>query len=159
MWVCKPAKNRRVGSDRRALRRWRSTLKQFNRGTRRFLFFFKPALAVAEKGRGVQQGPAAYTNISPSSRCLGPAEKADIQTQTIGLDQVTETNSYSGGKLKNFSKEWEKYTSDPFLLSCIEGCRLNFDTVPIQSKMPRPLKLTTTWEVLTPLNAINLAGN
>ncbi|GFS19173.1 hypothetical protein ElyMa_006866500 [Elysia marginata] len=26
VWVCKPAKNRRVGSDRRALRWWRSTL-------------------------------------------------------------------------------------------------------------------------------------
>ena len=112
----------------------------YNRGTRRFPCF-RPAPAVAEKGRGLQQGPAAYTNISPSSRCLGPAEKADTQTQTIGLDQVPKTNSYSGGKLKNFSKEWGKYTSDPFLLSCIEGCRLNFDTVPIQSKVPRPLKL------------------
>ena len=90
---------------------------------------------------GVQLRPAAYTNISPSSRFLGPAKKADTQMETIGLDQVPKTNSYSEGKLKNFLKEWEKYTSDPFLLSCIEGCRLNFDTVPIESKMPRPLKL------------------
>ena len=46
-----------------------------------------------------------------------------------------------GVSLRIFQRNGKKFTSDPFLLSCIEGCRLNFDTVPIQSKMPRPLKL------------------
>ena len=37
--------------------------------------------------------------------------------------------------------EWTKYTSDPFILSCVNGCKLFFLTQPSQDKLPHPIKL------------------
>ena len=46
-----------------------------------------------------------------------------------------------GGKIKHFMHEWTKYTSDPFILSCVSGCKLFFLTQPSQDKLPHPIKL------------------
>ena len=126
------------------LRMARSTqrfhLYSYNRGTRRFPFLGQRQ-PWRKRGGGGGGGYNRGQQHLPLLAVLGASRESRYPNANIGLDQVPKTNSYIGGKLKNFSKEWEKYASDPFLLSCIEGCRLNFDTVPIQSKVPRSLKL------------------
>ena len=54
---------------------------------------------------------------------------------------------HCGGKLKYYWKEWVKYTSDKFVLSCIRGCKINFISSPIQRKMPHPLRLNQEQEL------------
>ena len=45
-----------------------------------------------------------------------------------------------GGRLKHFSKEWGKLTSDPFVLDCIGGCKIDFTSIPCQTNLPSELK-------------------
>lgn len=41
-----------------------------------------------------------------------------------------------GGRLKEFKKEWEKITDDPFVLQCVKGYKIPFVSQPHQVRIP-----------------------
>ncbi|KAK3738954.1 hypothetical protein RRG08_006521 [Elysia crispata] len=79
----------------------------YNRGPCRF-----PLLGQRQprrkRGGGYNRGQLQHTPTAPP-----PAQKADILTETIGLDQVSETNSYSGESKAVFHIEPLLKTNSP----------------------------------------------
>ena len=43
------------------------------------------------------------------------------------------------GRLKFYADVWKSYTSDPFILSAISGYELEFDSTPVQLKIPNEI--------------------
>ena len=59
-------------------------------------------------------------------------EKAVETVGTISNDTCTTLD---------FVNNWLLYTSDPFVIQCISGCKINFVSNPIQLAEPRLLRL------------------
>jgi len=51
----------------------------------------------------------------------------------------TEQALKPAGRLKFFAHEWEKITSDKTILSYVQGCKIEFDTEPLQTAQPRAI--------------------
>ena len=50
-----------------------------------------------------------------------------------------ETNhTFVGGQISQRLKEWEKITSDPWILGTVKGVQIPFEEVPIQQREPTP---------------------
>jgi len=48
-----------------------------------------------------------------------------------------ESHAYAGNLIHNLDV-WRKSTSDPWVLETVSGYHLEFDTLPVQSVLPRP---------------------
>ena len=48
-----------------------------------------------------------------------------------------ESHAYAGNLMHNLDV-WRKITSDPWVLETVSGYHLEFDTLPVQSVLPRP---------------------
>ena len=48
-----------------------------------------------------------------------------------------ESHAYAGNLLHNLDV-WRKITSDPWVLETVSGYHLEFDSLPVQSVLPRP---------------------
>lgn len=48
---------------------------------------------------------------------------------------------FISGGLANKVKEWQKISSDPWILSTESGYKIEFDETPFQYKIPLPIKL------------------
>ena len=44
-----------------------------------------------------------------------------------------------GGRTKHCIKQWRKITKDPFILQCVQGCKINFCDTPHQDRMPHQI--------------------
>ena len=44
-----------------------------------------------------------------------------------------------GGRTKYHVNKWREITKDPFILNCIQGCKINFISTPIQTKFPHQI--------------------
>ena len=101
--------------------------------------FFKRKQGVEEK-RG-WDGDAGRLHTTSSKEQLGSTE-ADLPQKKISQVPVsTYSSMLKGGKIKHFMHEWTKYTSEPFILNCVNCCKLFFLTQPSQDKLPHPIKL------------------
>lgn len=65
-----------------------------------------------------------------------PASVSSSELISVPEGEV-EVNSFAG-RLKDFYRAWSNLTSDPFVLSCIEGYKIRFHTRPTQSRAPPP---------------------
>ena len=93
-----------------------------------------------EEKRG-WDGDAGRLHTTSSKEQLGSTE-ADLPQEKISQVSVSTCSSMlRGGKIKHFMHEWTKYNSDPFILSCVNGCKLFFLTQPSRDKLPHPIKL------------------
>ena len=45
------------------------------------------------------------------------------------------------GTTKLFLNNWKQYTTNPFVLECVTGCKINFEVIPYQSQEPRPIRM------------------
>ena len=53
------------------------------------------------------------------------------------------SNISLGGRTKHHYQQWQTITQDPFVLSCILGCKINFTQVPIQTTPSFQLKFNS----------------
>lgn len=56
--------------------------------------------------------------------------------------QSLKVNGKYAGRLRKFSDNWEKITTDSFILRCVQGYSLPFTRIPTQRKIPRPKQFT-----------------
>ena len=49
---------------------------------------------------------------------------------------------FQGGQIANFLTEWEKLSSDPWLLGSVKGVQIAFHSVPCQVREPQPFKFS-----------------
>ena len=54
--------------------------------------------------------------------------------RTVSLDE----SSFQAGMIKDHLPQWKEITSDHFILNLIQGCKIEFETIPSQIKPPRP---------------------
>ena len=71
-------------------------------------------------------------------------EETRATTKEVKCVSTTTTENVStvfkfGGRIKLHLKEWRKITKDPFILECIQGCKINFLAEPIQIKKPHQI--------------------
>ena len=50
------------------------------------------------------------------------------------------SNNKPGGRTKQCIKQWRKITKDPFILQCVQGCKINFSDTPHQDRMPHQIR-------------------
>ena len=53
------------------------------------------------------------------------------------------SNFSLGGRTRHHYQQWQTITQDPFVLSCILGCKINFTQVPIQTTPSFQLKFNS----------------
>ncbi|KAJ8914836.1 hypothetical protein NQ315_014849 [Exocentrus adspersus] len=58
------------------------------------------------------------------------------------------------GRLRNFVSPWKQLTTDGYIINCIEGYSIPFDSTPYQGKIPKPKKFPPA-ELLNIRHAIN----
>ena len=51
--------------------------------------------------------------------------------QTSGL--------FTAGNISHYFSSWEKLTSDSVILNIVQGYELEFDTLPLQTTIPKPI--------------------
>ncbi|CAG2190133.1 unnamed protein product [Mytilus edulis] len=90
----------------------------------------------------------ACKNFWTSTWTEGQQEQEDEgrisqQRQTLSVsDNITVINTvdnFTGGKLKLFVKNWEKLTSDAFILNAVKGYKIELDEIPKQNFRPSPI--------------------
>ena len=54
--------------------------------------------------------------------------------RTVSLDE----SSFQAGMIKNHLPQWKEITSDHVILNLVQGCKIEFETVPSQIMPPRP---------------------
>lgn len=47
--------------------------------------------------------------------------------------------SQVAGRLAEYLPQWQRITKDPYVLQCIEGYQIRFDSPPVQSRCPKPV--------------------
>lgn len=58
--------------------------------------------------------------------------------------EVAQVNPIAtGGVTKLYKSNWQNYTSDRFILQCIEGCKIDFTSSPVQSIPAREINFNT----------------
>ena len=68
-------------------------------------------------------------------------QTAKTTTEEI-IEEVNTSSSRSirpGGRTKHCITKWKTITKDPFILWCIQGCKINFLQEPIQSSRPHEI--------------------
>ncbi|CAC5403812.1 unnamed protein product [Mytilus coruscus] len=70
------------------------------------------------------------------------------QRQALSVsDNITVINTvdnFTGGKLKSFIKNWEKLTSDAFILNAVKGYTIELDEIPKQNFRPDHLQFDSS---------------
>ena len=109
-------------------------------------------MELKRRGEGPKLPPtnsmaAATQPKLPSTSSMATAAKEILPKKEMNVRLNAWHPVHCGGKLKYYWKEWVKYTSDKFVLSCVKGCKINFISSPIQNKMPHPLRLNQEQEL------------
>ena len=105
------------------------------------LSFFRPTSAMELKRQREE------SKLPPTSS-MATAAKESLPKKEMNVRSNAWHPVHCGGKLKYYWKEWVKYTSDRFVLSCVKGFRINFLSFPIQHKMPHLLRLSQDQELV-----------
>jgi hypothetical protein len=66
--------------------------------------------------------------------------------------------TYQAGSLSTCISVWEKLTSDPEILETVSGQKIEFDTIPLQQRLPTQMKLSHLEESHIDLAIIKLLG-
>ena len=87
--------------------------------------------------------PHSIPNFSSANKVLNELHLPLIDIPELGYLHFPEVN-FIGGRLTFFIKNWEKITSDPFILNLVNGHRIGFDTVPPKKEFP-PMKFNSKY--------------
>ena len=68
---------------------------------------------------------------------LTPPRSWEIRHEWTGKQVSPESHAYAGNLLHNL-EVWRRITSDPWVLETVSGYHLEFNTLPVQSVLPRP---------------------
>lgn len=74
-----------------------------------------------------------------------------MEFEQLQIDDVSKNNVFTAGRLKFFIQEWEKLTSDPYILNIVHQCELEFkdNILPVQnSKSIRNTKVNSKQELV-----------
>ena len=59
---------------------------------------------------------------------------------TSSIDSIIRSSApFKADQLRNCLKEWQRITSDPFILQCVSNCELEFDYLPTPNCIPNSL--------------------
>ncbi|XP_066600551.1 uncharacterized protein [Prorops nasuta] len=83
-----------------------------------------------QKLRPVRE-PREFSSVEPFTEQPNTAEHT-CSTQY----QEIETVRYIAGRLGRFVNAWSKLTNDSFILQCLSGYKIHFNTIPVQRKIP-----------------------
>ena len=83
------------------------------------------------------------TKVRPRKRHIEKATLQKQQQQQEVPKEINVSNISLGGRTKHHYQQWKSITQDPFVLSCILGCKINFIQTPIQTPPSLQLKFNS----------------
>ena len=91
-----------------------------------------------------QQNRPHRGNLSTKRGRGKGAGRSQLQPQHVDRVSKFQNDPLMAGRLKHYSKNWEKYTSDKKILDTVNGMRIKvFDNKPSQMYKPHELALST----------------
>lgn len=57
-----------------------------------------------------------------------------VSTESVSVNYLIST--FVAGKTKTKIKQWSEITSDKHILECISGCKIDFESIPVQDRIP-----------------------
>ena len=78
-----------------------------------------------------------------------PIEHLLPATSTVSISSPPCNNVYIAGNIARHFSVWQTLTSDPYILSIVQGCQLEFCDPPCQVQAPRAVKLSSKEKNIT----------
>ena len=94
----------------------------------------------SKKRRTKPDGESQVCNSNALSAVSMPVDPPDVNAR-IQSKLCNTPENFTGGKLASHIDEWEKLTSDPWILNAVRGYKLDLESDPEQSFVPTPLRL------------------